>query len=246
MSALASTAAPPLAESAAPAVACLAVQFHEVTKRYGALVALRRITLKIAPGEFVSLLGPNGSGKSTLLRVAALLARPDAGRVTFAEADGRTVSDAMEVKRRIGFVGHNSMLYDEMTAAENLLFFARLYGLEHAESRAADSLGATGLWKRGGDLVRTFSRGMRQRVSIARALLHGPGLLLLDEPAAGLDREARGWLVETLRTLSQRGCTVLMSTHERSELTALATRAIRLEAGELKSDVGENVAEAES
>jgi heme exporter protein A len=231
----------PLAAAPPPGVA-----FHQITKRYGAVTALRRVTLQISPGEFVILLGPNGSGKSTLLRIAALLARPDAGRVTIAANEEPPLADPLEARRRIGFIGHNSLLYDDLTAHENLLFFARLYGLQHAEARAADAIGAAGLWKRRGDVLRTFSRGMRQRVSIARALLHRPGLLLLDEPAAGLDREALGWLAETLRALRDSGCTVLLSTHGRSDLTALASRAVRLEGGEIKSDVGGASAEAEA
>ncbi len=244
-----STLAAPDAPHAGPPAAAVippSILLRQVSKRYGAVTALRGVTLKFAPGEFVLLLGPNGSGKSTLLRVAALLARPDTGQVDFADAGGVVLRDPREVKRSIGFVGHNSLLYDDLTAEENLLFFARLYGLEHAAARVADSIGATGLWKRRGDLVRTFSRGMRQRVSITRALLHRPGVLLLDEPAAALDREAVGWLAQALRALHDSGCTVLMSTHGRSDLTALATRAVRLETGEVKSDVGGPAAEAEA
>jgi ABC-type multidrug transport system ATPase subunit len=214
------------------ATASLGVAFERVEKRFGGLVALRRFTLTIGPGEFVALLGPNGSGKTTLLRMAALLLQPSAGRVVHVGGENLP---AESVRKQIGLVGHKALVYDELTAQENLAFFARLYGLANPTERIGRVLDEVGLARRAGDAAATFSRGMRQRLAIARALITEPRLLLFDEPATGLDREGREWLERTLLGLHQGGATLIVSTHDES-LAALAGRSIWLRAGRLVSD----------
>src|ERR1700759_2970337 len=209
------------------------IRFENVEKRYGGLYALRRVSLDVKAGECVVLAGRNGSGKTTLLRIAARLVRPSDGRLSYSvESDGDKTSDRV----RPGFVAHATMVYDELSAEENLLLFARLQGVERPKERVAALLEEVSLTERRGSLVRTFSRGMRQRVAIARALLTAPSVLLLDEPATGLDIPGIAWLATTLRGMRDAGCTLLMSLHGESEISALATRGIRLDAGTVVAD----------
>jgi heme ABC exporter ATP-binding subunit CcmA len=199
-------------------------------------MALRGVSLEILSGECVALVGHNGSGKTTLLKIAAQLSRPSRGKVVFHERGTELSSE--QVKSRIGMVGHHTLVYDELTAEENLIFFAKLFSLPDPVARSRQALEPVGLARRAGDLVRTFSRGMRQRLGIARALLASPGLLLLDEPAAGLDPEGQRWLGDALSNLHAGGCTIVMSTHGRNETQASVTRAIRLESGKITHDSG--------
>jgi heme exporter protein A len=214
----------------------LRIQFSNVEKRYGMRMALRGVSLEIAAGECVALVGHNGSGKTTLLKIAAQLSRPSRGKLSFYSGDTPLTTD--EVKSRSGMVAHHILVYDELTAEENLVFFAKLFGLRDPIQRARQSLEPVGLANRADDLVRTFSRGMRQRLAIARALLPSPQLLLLDEPAAGLDPEGQQWLGTTLTSLHDAGCTIIMSTHGRNETQGAVTRAIRLEGGNVTHDSG--------
>jgi ABC-type multidrug transport system ATPase subunit len=216
----------------APPFTPTGIRFANIEKRYGGLYALRRVSLQIRPGELVAFAGRNGSGKTTLLRIAARLVRASSGSMSFEGQNGETRDPAS----RTGFVAHATMAYDELTAEENLLLFARLQGIANPRVRAAALLEELGLSERRESLVRTFSRGMRQRVAIARALLDEPSVLLLDEPATGLDPEGITWLAHTLGRMRDEGRTILMSVHGESEISTLATRAVRLDAGSVVAD----------
>ena len=207
----------------------IGLRFEKIDKRYGAVYALRNLTLAISPGECVALAGRNGSGKTTLLRIACNLTRPTRGTIAFSGVPENQ-------NPQVGFVAHATMVYDELTAEENLWFFAKLLGVANRKERVTELLREVGLGGRKDSLVRTFSRGMRQRVAIARALLADPSLLLFDEPATGLDPEATVWLTGHLKTVRDRGCTILMSLHGESALARLATRAMRLDAGSVVAD----------
>jgi heme exporter protein A len=215
-----------------PASPSPGIRFENIDKRYGGLYALRQVSLEISAGECVALAGRNGSGKTTLLRIAARLVRPSAGSLTFPPTNQSGASRRLQS----GFVAHATMVYDELTAEENLTLFARLQGTTDVQTRVDTLLRDVGLSDRRSSLVRTFSRGMRQRVAIARALLQEPSVLLLDEPATGLDPHGAAWLAGTLRRLCDAGCTILMSVHGESEISSLATRGIRLDAGRVVAD----------
>jgi heme exporter protein A len=205
--------------------------FDNIDKRFGGLFALRRVSLEIAPGECVALAGRNGSGKTTLLRIAARLVRPTAGKLSFPGASAEASAFA-----RAGYVAHATMVYDELSAEENLVLFAKLQGVPAPAARAAELLREVGLYDRRASLVRTFSRGMRQRIAIARALVHRPSVLLFDEPATGLDPLGISWLAKTLGEVHRSGCTVVMSLHGESEISALATRGVQLDGGAVVAD----------
>jgi len=204
--------------------------------RFGASIALDGVDLDLAPGERVLLLGPNGAGKSTFLRAAAGLVRPTAGRLSIFGADPWR-GDRAATRGRIGLLSHQTFLYDHLTAAENLIFYGRLYGLGTARADARRALDEVGLADRADDPVRELSRGMQQRAAIARALLHAPGLLLLDEPFTGLDAAGRETLQRMLGDrFGDRQRVFLMATHDLAPALPLATRVVALETGRVTID----------
>jgi len=212
------------------------IETHTLTKAYGLLPVLRKLDLGIARGELVALLGPNGSGKSTLLRMLAGLSKPTAGVIRIGGWELPKETDA--VRAQIGMVSHKPLLYENLSAGENLHFFARLYHLPSGEieGRITELLAQVGLSKRRDDLVRTFSRGMQQRLSIARALLHNPDILLMDEPYTGLDQDASAILDGLLQSAHQDGRTILMSTHDLPRAATLAKRVLILSRGIIAYD----------
>lgn len=188
------------------------IQIKGLTKHYGLNPVLRGLTLHVKPGEFVTLVGPNGAGKSTMLRIVATLLKPTGGEI---KVGGWSLPKfGSKVRRHIGLVSHQPLLYGDLTAGENLQFYARLYQLDNIENRVAAALKEVGLMARRRDAVRTFSRGMLQRLTIARATLHEPDVLLLDEPYTGLDQDATRLLDNLLERESENGRTILMITHD--------------------------------
>ena len=183
-----------------------------VSKRFGSTLALGAIDLDLAEGERLALFGPNGSGKTTLLRILAGLAPPTKGSVDIGGQSYLRAGQA--VRRRIGFVGHHTYLYDDLAGEENLLFYGRMYGVDRLRERVAEALGQAGLERRARDKVRTYSRGMQQRLALARAILHDPDLLLLDEPDTGLDQDAFAHLSGFLDRPRGRPRSVVMATHD--------------------------------
>jgi ABC-type multidrug transport system ATPase subunit len=209
------------------------VELRDVSRHFGRRRAVSRVTLTIAPRDIVGLLGPNGAGKSTLIGMLATLIRPSSGVVRF---DGQAVSaDGAGVRRRIGLLAHELQLYPELSARQNLEFFARLYGLG-TKGLVDGALESAGLSGRADDEVATFSRGMRQRLALERALLHGPGLLLLDEPFTGLDDRAVGTVADRLRHLAGAGTMVVVATHDLDIADGLITRIAVIRGGTLVCD----------
>jgi heme ABC exporter ATP-binding subunit CcmA len=180
------------------------------------------LDFEVQPGEFVALLGPNGAGKTTFLRVLSSLSRPSLGSVRVA---GHNLPDeAAAVRARLGVVSHLPLLYGDLTAEENLRFYGRMYNIADVEPRITEVLEMVGLENRRRDLVRTYSRGMQQRLAIGRAVLHDPDVVLFDEPYTGLDQDASSMLDDVLKTVAARGRTVVMTSHDLARAEDLATR----------------------
>jgi heme exporter protein A len=205
--------------------------FADVSRTFGRRRALSHVTFECRAGDIVAVLGPNGAGKSTLLGLAATLVVPTSGEVRFGAGDARSAGPAL--RARIGLLAHDLHLYPDLSALENLEFFARLYLQPDPRRRAEAALGRAGLSSRADDSVSGFSRGMRQRLALERALLHDPRLVLLDEPFTGLDDEASRALAARLASLKQRGAIVLLATHDLEAVEPLVDRVAVLRDGRL-------------
>ncbi len=210
------------------------IDVHALTKSFGPRQALAGVDLRVAPGECVVLCGPNGAGKTTLLRILATLARPTSGVVRIAGLD--PAKAGAEVRQHIGFLSHRTLLYDDLTAEQNLAFYARMYAIPDAQARIDGLLERVGLTARRHDLVRTYSRGMQQRLAVARAVLHRPALVLLDEPYTGLDPLAADALTALLTDLTGEGCTLLLTSHNLQSDVTLNRRAVVLNRGRIVYD----------
>src|SRR5512134_2063198 len=198
------------------------ITVKKLVKRFGLKTVLRGVDFEVQPGEFVALLGPNGAGKTTFLRILASLSRPSLGDVNI--AGYRLPHEAAQVRARLGVVSHLPLLYGDLTAEENLRFYARMYNIQDRESRLDQVLELVGLAQRRRDLVRTFSRGMQQRLAIGRAVLHDPEVMLFDEPYTGLDQDASEMLDGVLRRVAAEGRTVVMTSHDLARAETLASR----------------------
>jgi heme exporter protein A len=198
------------------------ITVKKLVKRFGLKSILRGLDFEVQPGEFVALLGPNGAGKTTFLRILASLSRPSLGEVHV--AGYRLPNEAAQVRARLGVVSHLPLLYGDLSAEENLRFYARMYGIPNEETRITEVLDMVGLENRRKDLVRTFSRGMQQRLAIGRAVLHDPEVMLFDEPYTGLDQDASAMLDDVLKTVAAQGRTVVMTSHDLARAEDLATR----------------------
>lgn len=210
------------------------IHLSNLKKSFGLNPVLRGVDLAIGEGEFVAVMGPNGAGKSTLMRILATLIKATAGQVSI--GGWQLPGQAERVRRNLGYISHQSLLYDDLTALENLLFFARIYDLDNPAARSEDALRQVDLYGRRHDFVRTFSRGMNQRLAIARATLHEPAVLLLDEPYTGLDQAAVERLDVQLQTLHHQGRTIVLITHDLLHGWRLADRVAILNRGLITAD----------
>lgn len=188
-----------------------AIEVQGLTKYFGNRLILKGIDLKVRKGEFLTVFGPNGAGKTTVIKVLATMLKPSGGQVRVSGLDLK--HNSTEIRRGIGVVTHQTMLYDELTSFENLKFYGKMYDVPNLEERIEEVVTKLGLASRIHHRVRTLSRGLQQRLSIARAVLHNPTLMLLDEPGTGLDQHAANILVGILRAVNAEGRTVVMTTH---------------------------------
>jgi heme exporter protein A len=207
----------------------------KLVKRFGMKTVLRGLDFEVRQGEFVAILGPNGAGKTTFLRILASLSRPTLGELSV--AGYRLPVQAASVRARLGVVTHLPLLYGDLTAEENLRFYGRMYAVSNMSKRVDEVLEMVGLASRRSDLVRTFSRGMQQRLAIGRAILHDPEVMLFDEPHTGLDQDACDMLDNLLRNVAGRGRTVVMTSHDLARVEDLATRFDVLSRGVITASI---------
>jgi heme exporter protein A len=210
------------------------IEIKKLTKQADNKLILRGIDLSITQGETVAILGPNGAGKSTLLKVLATLIKPTSGLVKINGLDLK--KDHIEVKKMFGYLPHSSLLYDHNTPLENLVFFGNLYGVKDVENRARKLVNEVGLSFFINEPVKNFSRGMIQRIAIARAIIHEPKIMLLDEPHTGLDQGAITILNNVVLSMKEKGCTTLMVTHDFKQAAAICDRIIIVKNGKIADD----------
>jgi len=210
------------------------IRTQGLTKSFGARWALRGIDLNIHQGELVAVLGPNGAGKTTLIRILATLTKPSSGSAFIAEFDVH--KNPQDVRRKLGVVSHRTYLYETLTARENLKFFGKMYNLTDLNDRVDELLARVGLEWRADDLVRNFSRGMQQRLALARAILHRPSVLLLDEPYSGLDQNASVILSQQIEMLLDENRTVVMTTHDFDRALERECRVAILDRGRIVTE----------
>ncbi len=207
------------------------ISVNNLQKTYGGISALKGLHFEISKGEFVLIFGPNGAGKSTLLKILSTILAPTEGEVYI--DDINIYKTSHEIRRRIGFVSHEPFLYENLSALENLVFFAGLYNVDNPLNKAKEILETLQLDARENELVRNYSRGMKQRVALARALIHEPDILYLDEPFSGLDLLGTSIITNILKNLKAQGKTILMSTHSFDDCADLAHRILVLINGQI-------------
>jgi heme exporter protein A len=210
------------------------IEIKKLTKQADNKLILRGIDLSIKKGETVAILGPNGAGKSTLLKVLATLIKPSSGLVKINGLDLK--KNHLEIKKLFGYLPHSSLLYDHYSPLENLVFYGNLYGVKKAEERAIELVKEVGLSFFLNEPVKNFSRGMIQRIAIARAIVHDPELLLLDEPHTGLDQGAISILNNVILSMKAKGTTTLMVTHDFKQAAEICDRIIIIKNGKIVDD----------
>ena len=201
-----------MVENPNPPASDIAISVRDIKKNFGFIEAVRGVSFDLRKGEFLTLLGPNGAGKTTLLNMLSSLTRPTSGTATVAGCN--VLNGDPSLRKEIGVISHSSCLYADLSAFENMLFYAKIYGLENPKGRAVEVVEEVGLKARLHDRVRTFSRGMLQRLSIARATIHNPSVLFLDEPYTGLDQHASSLFKDYLQSLHTQKRTVILTTHD--------------------------------